>query len=407
MAKGRIPGPLGTYPMTIDSGTSTRTASPIPGPLGVTDEITSAHSEQLKRDLVADMGQLILDITGIFDPTPLSDGTNALVSLARGRWTDALISTVSLIPYLGDISKLTKLPRYLDSIREAVYVARTDPRWAMNLRDLFTNLKKLLDKVFDSDADELPDKARKYLQQVRHEIDQFLHPGSAGIKPAGASAQATKPSTAILRKSAPGNTITRPKKAKKKEASQSQQDKLRSKDDIDTIDVGSSGAKKTPAAKDRDVVPSKTNKDYGVAFFGEDNLGYYTRESATIGREGKTFFFMPLEDSTAVRNAADAARYTGRAPSAERAYLDDGDIHGLSFPTNGMKITKPTAADAGGWPHYLEGGHTAVKTGDGPNAGYLVNPTREFVVPGGNAVPEGSVLFKLGPNGEWFPTRKF
>ena len=102
-----------------------------------------------------------------------------------------------------------------------------------------------------------------------------------------------------------------------------------------------------------------------------------------------------------------AARYTGRSPSTERAYLNDGDIFGLSFPTNGMSTTKPTTADAGGWPHFLEGGHTAVKTGDGPNAGYLVNPTREFVVPGGNAVPEGSVLFKLGSSGEWIPVRNF
>ena len=71
-----------------------------------------------------------------------------------------------------------------------------------------------------------------------------------------------------------------------------------------------------------------------------------------------------------------------------------------------MKTKVPSAADAGGWPHYLEGGHTAVKL-EGPNAGYLVNKTREFVTPGGNPMPKGSVLFKLGPNGEWVPKRKF
>jgi hypothetical protein len=82
-------------------------------------------------------------------------------------------------------------------------------------------------------------------------------------------------------------------------------------------------------------------------------------------------------------------------------------LFGLSFPNDGMKTSVPTAADTAGWPHYLEGGHTAVKTGDGPNAGYLVNSTREFVTPGGSPVPEGSVLFKLGPNGEWIPIRSF
>jgi hypothetical protein len=154
-------------------------------------------------------------------------------------------------------------------------------------------------------------------------------------------------------------------------------------------------------------VANTTAREYGVSFFGDSNLGYYTRDAATIGREGKPFFFMPLEDSAVVKNAADAARYTGRAPSAEAAYLNGGDIYGVSFPTNGMKVSVPTAADAGGWPHFLEGGNTAVRLGDGPGAGYLVNPTREFVVPGGSSVPSGSVLFKVGPNGEWIPVRKF
>jgi len=171
--------------------------------------------------------------------------------------------------------------------------------------------------------------------------------------------------------------------------------------------AGKNGDEVTASAKSVDIEGVKNTDDYGVAFFGKDNLSYYTPDNATIGREGKPFFLMPLEDSAVVKNASDAARYTGRAPSAEKAYLEGGDIFGLSFPTKGMKTTKPTAVNAGGWPHYLEGGHTAVKTGDGSNAGYLVNPTREFVVPGGKAVPKGSTLFKLGSNGEWIPVRKF
>src|SRR5690606_38552387 len=146
---------------------------------------------------------------------------------------------------------------------------------------------------------------------------------------------------------------------------------------------------------------------YGVAFFGESNLGYYTREGATIGREGKPFFFMPLEDSAIVKNASDAARYTGRAPSAESAYLQGGEVYGLSFPLGERRISLPTADDAGGWPHFLEGGRTAIRFGEGQTAGYLINPTREFVTPGGSPVPSGSVLFKLGPDGEWVTVRKY
>lgn len=147
--------------------------------------------------------------------------------------------------------------------------------------------------------------------------------------------------------------------------------------------------------------------EYGVAFFGQDNKAYYTPANATIGRSGRPFFLMPLEDSGIVKNAGDAARYTGMAPSAQKAYLSGGDIYGLSFPLDGMSLAKPTAADAMGWDHYLEGGTTAVKTGDGPTAGYLVNQTREFVIPGGNPVPPGSVLFQLGENGEWIPIKRY
>lgn len=151
-----------------------------------------------------------------------------------------------------------------------------------------------------------------------------------------------------------------------------------------------------------------TPKNYGVAFFGKDNYTkYYSDSKVLIGAPGgKPFFFMPAEDSGLVTNAGDAARYTGMAPSAQSAYMTNGDIYGISFPTDGMPVKPPTAEDAGGWPHFLEGGNTAVKL-EGPNAGYLLNPTREFVVPGGSAAPPGSVIFQLGPHGEWLPLRKF
>lgn len=153
--------------------------------------------------------------------------------------------------------------------------------------------------------------------------------------------------------------------------------------------------------------------DYGVAFFGNSNLGYYTGETATLGRSGGSFFFMPIEDSGVIANAADASRYTGRAPSADLAYVDvanktagDGVIYGISFPLEGKSTRVPTAADAGGWPHFLEGGHTAVRI-EGDKGGFLVNPTREFVLPGGDPVPRGSMLFQLGENGSWMPLKMF
>jgi hypothetical protein len=153
--------------------------------------------------------------------------------------------------------------------------------------------------------------------------------------------------------------------------------------------------------------------EYGVAFFGNSNLNYYTGSTATLGRGGSSFFFMPIEDSGVIANAADASRFTGRAPSADLAYVDvanktagDGVIYGISFPLEGKTTHVPTAADAGGWPHFLEGGHTAVRI-EGDKGGFLVNPTREFVLPGGDPVPRGSMLFQLGENGSWMPLKMF
>lgn len=143
MANTRIPGPLGIYSTSIDAGTLARTSMPRPGVV-VTNEIKlSAEVEQAKRTLAMDIGQLILDITGIFDPTPASDGVNALISLGRGNWFDAVVSAVSIIPYAGDLAKAAKLPRYIKSVRKAIHIAKIDPKWAKALRELFLKLKQV------------------------------------------------------------------------------------------------------------------------------------------------------------------------------------------------------------------------------------------------------------------------
>jgi hypothetical protein len=136
--------------------------------------------EDLKSELALDIGQLILDITGILDPTPISDGTNALLSLARGRWFDAAINTVSIVPYLGDLAKTAKLPHYLETIHKAVRIAGTDRKWSAALRKLFLKLKIVLDKGLKAAAGKLPDAARRQLTALKKEVDDFLLPGGGG-----------------------------------------------------------------------------------------------------------------------------------------------------------------------------------------------------------------------------------
>jgi hypothetical protein len=147
-------------------------------------------------------------------------------------------------------------------------------------------------------------------------------------------------------------------------------------------------------------------REYGVFFFGDDVLPYVDRTDATLGRTGRQHFFMPLEDASGITDAATAARQSGHAPSILNAYTSGTPAYGVSFPTGGLTVRVPTAQDAGGWAHFLEGGRTAVRTSD-PNGGFLLNSTREFVTPGGNTMPPGSVLFRIDEGGAWTPLRRF
>jgi hypothetical protein len=167
--------------------------------------------------------------------------------------------------------------------------------------------------------------------------------------------------------------------------------------------VGTFGLTKPLSASGR-FTPN--NPSQGVRFFGEQDLKYFTADNATLGNPNGAAFFMPVEDAALIRNTSDALRYTGHSPSILKAQETGSDIYGISFSTKGLEVRQPTSVDAGGWPHFLEGGNTAVRLPD-PNGGFLVNPTREFVTPGSNAIPEGTVLFKLGPNGEWIPKQRF
>ena len=49
--------------------------------------------------------QTTLDIAGIFDPTGIVDGVNAIIYASRGEWVNAGISALAIVPYIGDLGK--------------------------------------------------------------------------------------------------------------------------------------------------------------------------------------------------------------------------------------------------------------------------------------------------------------
>ncbi|MFV2120108.1 polymorphic toxin type 17 domain-containing protein [Streptomyces sp. Act-28] len=80
----------------------------------------------------ADKAQLLLDVTGIFDPSPVSDGASGLMSLFQGDFTGAGLSLAALIPYAGDaLAKPAKFAKYLEKFENLAKHA-TDLKWAEN-----------------------------------------------------------------------------------------------------------------------------------------------------------------------------------------------------------------------------------------------------------------------------------
>ena len=106
------------------------------------DSLTSAE-----RAAALDVGQLALDVVGIFEPTPFADLTSGVISLCRGDVSSAALSGISVIPYAGDVAKLAKMPRYVASVDSAIALARSSPRFAGILSPLLARLLNALGRL--------------------------------------------------------------------------------------------------------------------------------------------------------------------------------------------------------------------------------------------------------------------
>ncbi|NPC85977.1 hypothetical protein HPC49_48315, partial [Pyxidicoccus fallax] len=82
---------------------------------------------KLQDALTSDLAQAAVDVAGIADPTPISDGISAAMSLAKGDLVGAGLSLVSMIPYAGDAlaktAKGAKLAKRISNLRKSIAVA--------------------------------------------------------------------------------------------------------------------------------------------------------------------------------------------------------------------------------------------------------------------------------------------
>jgi hypothetical protein len=133
------------------------------------------RNDELVRELSLDLAQMAIDLAGVVDPTPVSDGVGALFALARGQWLDAALSGVSMIPYVGDLAKAGKLPRYLRSVERACELARRVPDFADLLRPAMMRLQGVLELF--------PPGGGGALQMIRRRVADFVGEfGQAGLR---------------------------------------------------------------------------------------------------------------------------------------------------------------------------------------------------------------------------------
>ena len=149
----------------IDPGTLSRTRTDAPSPAG------AATLSAEERELFLDLGQMALDLVGVVDPTPVSDGSNALISLGRGDWFGAGISSVSLLPYIGDVAKVGKLGRWAQTVQKAVALARKNARFAERARPALRRIANLLNEL---PARVLPQAVAPQIVKMKQELASLL-----------------------------------------------------------------------------------------------------------------------------------------------------------------------------------------------------------------------------------------
>ncbi len=124
--------------------------------------------------LVADLGQMALDVIGIFDPTPTADLVNAGISAWRGDGWGAFLSVISAVPYVGDLAKLGKLGNWAKTVAKAVDVAANNPAMRKLVEPSLRKISDLIGALPAKAFDALPADAKAALLSMKGKIDDVL-----------------------------------------------------------------------------------------------------------------------------------------------------------------------------------------------------------------------------------------
>ena len=79
-----------------------------------------------------------LDIVGIVDPTPISDGLAASLEAEQGNYGMAILSGLGVIPYVGDLGKVGKVGKHVKTIKKAINSANKSKKQVRTVKKTST-----------------------------------------------------------------------------------------------------------------------------------------------------------------------------------------------------------------------------------------------------------------------------
>jgi hypothetical protein len=116
-----------------------------------------------QRELVFELGQTVIDVAGIVDPTPISDSISAVMSLSKGDYVGAALSTVSIIPYIGDA-----LGKPIKEVHNAQKIAQLERK----IEGLLKQLKELAPERLEKAAENVMEAVAKGRATLIEKIDK-------------------------------------------------------------------------------------------------------------------------------------------------------------------------------------------------------------------------------------------
>ena len=128
--------------------------------------------------LLLDITQMTLDVIGIFDPTGISDGANALISAGRGDWIGAGLSALAIIPVVGALATAGKLGKWAATVSKAVDAAINNPAARKLLEPALKKLNDALAAIPEAAWKHMPDSMRTTLEGIKGKLDELFGAGA-------------------------------------------------------------------------------------------------------------------------------------------------------------------------------------------------------------------------------------